>query len=100
MTRRVEGDDVPAEAIGVDPQGDLLGHRAARHEDRSGLAQQLADLRLEGRHHAARAVFVGRQLLGGQGSELGERTCGAAQAVVSKRTLAAASGEGALLVRQ
>ena len=100
VARRVERDDPAAAAIGMDAQGDLLGHRAARHEDRGGLAQQLADLGLEGRHRAARAVCVGGQVLGRQRSELGECVGGAAQPVASKRTLAAVPQPRPLLVRQ
>ena len=100
VARRVERDDSPTASIGMDPQGDLLGHRAARHEDRGGLAQQLADLGLEGGHHATRAVFIGHQLLGRQRSELGEHVRGAAQAVASERTVAVVLQSRALLVRQ
>ena len=36
-----------AGALGVDPQRDLLGHRAARHQHRRGLAEQRGDLTLQ-----------------------------------------------------
>ena len=56
---RVPEHGPPAGAVGVHPQRDLLGHRAARHQHRGRLAEQRRDLGLQLLDHPALAVAVG-----------------------------------------
>ncbi len=73
-----------------DAQGDLLRHRAARHEDRRLLAEQRGDLRLEAGDEFALAVGVGRLLVRvGQFGQLEEHLPGVRAIVVGEEAGAA-----------
>ncbi len=85
MRGRVERDDAAASPIRMDPERDLLRHRAAGHEHRRRLPEQLADLRLEDRHHAAVPVPVLIEILGRQRRDLREHVGRRPQAVTAQR---------------
>src|SRR5690348_8992594 len=55
----MEADGLAVLALAPDAQGDLLRHRAARHEDGGFFPQQLGDLALELLDKLALAIAVG-----------------------------------------
>ena len=59
-----------ADVLGVDAQGDLLGHRARRHEHRRRFSEQLGDLGLQLGDDPAAAVPVGPDLVGQLGQQV------------------------------
>ena len=66
--------------------------------DGGRLAEQTADLGLEGGDGTTLAVFVGGQVVGGKGRELGERVGGRSEAVTLQPALAARAQRAALVV--
>ncbi len=74
MTGRMEGDCRDPTAVAPDAERDRLRHRAARHEDRSLLAEELRDPGLEPLDALARTVRVhplaGARRLGDRGHPL------------------------------
>ena len=97
--RRVERDDRPIAPVGVDPQRDLLGHRAARHEDGRRLAEQLANLGLERGDRAAVAVPVLLEVHGRERGDLGEHVRRRAEADTLEEPVAARAQSLQLLRR-
>jgi hypothetical protein len=59
----MEGHSPSAALVGVNPQGDLLGHGATWHEDGGRLAQQLGKLKLQLLNYSTLPVGVWRQRL-------------------------------------
>ena len=62
MAGGVEGTGAYAASISVNPQGDLLGHRPRRHEERRRLAQDYLYLILKRGYRPALPIAVYAQI--------------------------------------